>query len=54
MGIQATKHEEFRIGRDHCKRFLTKRLQKTEEMALKLCIKGNGTSRKKREFLRKR
>lgn len=33
MGIQAIKHEEFRTGRDHCKRFLTKRLQD----------RGNGT-----------
>lgn len=52
-GTQATKHQEFRIGRDHCKRLLTKGLQLTEEMVLKLGIKGNGISRKKRGCLTK-
>lgn len=52
-GTQATKHEEFRIGRDHCKRLLTKGLYLTEEMVLKLGIKGNGISRKKRGCLTK-
>lgn len=50
MGMQATKHKETRIGRDHYKRLLTKGLQLTEEIALNLGIKGNGISRKKRRF----
>ena len=52
-GTQAARHQESRRGRDHCKRLLTKGLELTQETALKLGIKGNGISRKKRGCLTK-